>query len=262
MKIKLKHSKRIIFREEEDVGILFNPDNGRINVLNETGKFIWSRLGGELTNEEIVEDILDEFEKPADGTVSEDFDLFVKDLGQSGFLENYFGSSVVPDSVCFGITSKCNLNCKHCLNRDLPGSGPDMDLSELEGVIDQMGRGGTKSLSLFGGEPLCHPDFKKIVEHINRYPINISINTNASLVNKEAARWLKAHKIAGAVVSFDGSSADIMDGMRGKGAFEKCLAGIEAMRSEGMPVLLSVTLTKLNYEDARAMALLGRKIYS
>jgi radical SAM protein with 4Fe4S-binding SPASM domain len=259
MKIKLRSNNRIIFREEDDVGVLFNPDNGSISVLNETGKFIWSRLGGELTREDIVKEVLAEFENPADGTAGEDFDSFVKDLGQSGFLENYFGSSSVPANVCLGITSKCNLNCKHCLNRDLPGSGPDMDTEELEGVIDQMGGGGTKNLSLFGGEPLCHPDFERIVEHINKYPINISLNTNASLVDSRTARWLKAHKISGAVVSFDGSSSAIMDGMRGKGSFEKCLAGIGAMRSEGMSILLSVTLTKLNYEDTGAMTLRGRE---
>jgi radical SAM protein with 4Fe4S-binding SPASM domain len=259
VKIRLRPNNRIIFREEDDVGVLFNPDNGSISVLNETGKFIWSRLGGELTREDIVEELRAEFEDPESGTVGGDFDLFVKDLGQSGFLDNYFGSSAVPASVCLGVTSKCNLNCRHCINRDLPGSGPDMELKELLGVIDQMGEGGTKNISLFGGEPLCHPDFKRIVEHINKYPISISLNTNGSLVDSETARWLKSHKISGAVVSFDGSSAAIMDGMRGEGSFEKCLAGVEAMRSAGMSVLLSVTLTKLNHEDIRAMALLGRK---
>ena len=259
MKIKLRSNNRIIFREEDDVGILFTPDNGRINVLNETGKFIWSRLGGELTREDIVEGLLAEFDNPADGTAGEDFDIFVKELGQSGFLENYFGSSDLPASVCLGITSKCNLNCKHCLNRDLPGAGPDMAIGELIGVIDQMGKGGTKSLSLFGGEPLCHPDFKRIVEHINRYSIAISLNTNASLIDRQMALWLKVHKVNGAVVSFDGSSAAIMDGMRGAGAFRRSLDGIEAMKSEGMSILLSVTLTKLNHEDIRAMVLLGRE---
>ncbi len=260
MKIKLRSNNRIIFREEDDVGVLFNPDNGRINVLNETGKFIWSRLGGEVTREDILEGLLAEFENPVDGTIGEDFDIFVKDLGRAGFLENYFGSSVVPMNVCLGITSKCNLNCRHCLNRDLPGSGSDMTTEELIGVIDQMGTGGVKSLSLFGGEPLCHPDFKRIVEHINRYHIIISLNTNASLVDRQIARWLKANKISGAVVSFDGSSAGIMDGMRGKGSFEKCMEGIEAMKAEGMSILLSVTLTRLNHEDVRNMALLGREV--
>ena len=259
MNIKLRTNNRIIFREEEDVGILFNPDNGRINVLNDTGKFIWSHLGGEMTREEIIENLLAEFDDSADGTVGADFDTFVKDLGQSGFLENYFGTSDLPESVCLGITSKCNLNCKHCLNRNLPGSGPDMTTEKLLDVIDQMGKGGTKSLSIFGGEPLCHPDFKRIVEHINKYSIAISLNTNASLIDKQMAQWLKARKISGAVISFDGSSAAIMDGMRGAGAFRRSLDGIEAMRAEGISILLSVTLTKLNYKDVREMALLGRK---
>jgi radical SAM protein with 4Fe4S-binding SPASM domain len=74
------------------------------------------------------------------------------------------------------------------------------------------------------------------------------------------ARWLKEHKIGGTVVSFDGAKAEIMDALRGKGAFEKALKGIAALRLEGITVLLSVTLNKINYKDVRNMVLLGKEI--
>ena len=115
-------------------------------------------------------------------------------------------------------------------------------------------------MSLFGGEPLCHPDFKRIVEHINKYPISISLNTNGTLIDGEMAKWLKGHNIRGAVVSFDGSGPAVMDDIRGEGAFEMCVRGIKALRSEGLHVLLSVTLNKFNYKDVREMILLGKKI--
>lgn len=259
-KDKLKHDRKIIFREEADVGLLFNPDTGRINILNETGKFIWSRLDGEKSGNEIIEEMAIIFDIADPKQAEEDFDSFVTSLGKSGFLENYSGISKVPRSVCFGITSKCNFNCRHCLNRNLPAPGPDMTTQELIGVIDQMGEGGTRNLSLFGGEPLCHPHFKRIVERINRYPINISLNTNASLIDAEMAQWLKRHNIRGAVVSFDGSRPEIMAKMRGKDALEMCLRGIEALCKENVSVLLSVTLTRLNYKDVREMVILGKKI--
>lgn len=259
-KNKFKRDKNIIFREEADVGLLFNPDTGKINILNETGKFIWPRLDGEKANNEIIEELALAFDIPDTRQAEEDFDSFVTSLGRLGFLENYSDVSKVPRSICFGITSKCNLNCKHCLNRNLTASEPDMTIRELISVIGQLGEGGTKNLGLFGGEPLCHPHFKRIVEYINKYPMNISLNTNASLIDAEMARWLKAHRIKSAIVSLDGSKPEIMARMRGKDAFEMCLRGIEALRNESMSVLLSVTLTKLNYKDVKEMVLLGKSI--
>ena len=188
----------------------------------------------------------------------------VEILGEShslaDILEGYRDIPKVPGNICFGITSRCNLNCKHCLNRGLPNHEPDMTTEELLSVIDQMAEGGTRSVSLFGGEPLCHPEFKRIVEYLNKCNISLSLNTNGTLIDPETARWLKEHKISGTVVSFDGSRASIMDRIRGEGAFGKSLRGIEALRNEGIRVLLSVTLNRLNFKDVREMALLGKKI--
>ena len=257
---KLKRKAGIVFREEDDVGLLFDPDTGKVNILNVTGKFIWSRLEAGKFRADLTAELAEEFDMPDRNKAEDDLDVFVKDLGRRGFLEDYIDIPDLPRSVCFGITSRCNLNCKHCLNRNIAAPEPDMTTEELLGVVDQMGRGGTSDISLFGGEPLVHPDFRRIVEHINKYPISISLNTNGSLVDAETARWLKDHKIKGAVVSFDGSNSSVMDSMRGTGAFEASIEGIKALREEGLSVLLSATLTRLNYKDARQMVILGKKI--
>lgn len=165
-----------------------------------------------------------------------------------------------PINVCFHITSLCNLNCKHCINRNRPDAECDLTAEELIKVIDQLGQAKVFQVSLFGGEPLCHPDFSLIVEHLNKYPIQLSLNTNATLIDRAMAKWLREHKIRDTVVSFDGSTPEIMDRTRGKGTFEKNIRGIEALIAEGLPVLLSTTLTKINHKDIRAMALLGRKL--
>lgn len=257
---KLSPKPNIISRSEDDVGLLFNPDTGRVNLLNETAKFIWSCLEQGKNKSEITQGLMDEFAVPDRTQLGADIDRFLGSLGKFGLLKNYPPLSKVPHTVCFGITSRCNLNCKHCLNRDPAPREPDLGTEEILSVIDQMGNGGTKNISLFGGEPLCHPDFKKIVERINLYPINLSLNTNATLIDKEMAGWLKAHRINGAVVSFDGSNAGIMDSVRGAGAWQTALKGIAALKEEGLRVLLSATLTKLNYQDVREMIRLGKSI--
>jgi len=165
-----------------------------------------------------------------------------------------------PIDVCLGITSRCNLSCKHCLNRNIPGSDPDLTTKELLGVIDQLGQEKVFKVSIFGGEPLVHPDFFLIVEHLNKYPIKLSLNTNGILVDRPLAKWLRGHRINGAVVSFDGSRPEIMDEVRGEGTFKKNIKGIESLLAEGLFVLLSATLTRINYKDIRKMVLLGKKL--
>ena len=165
-----------------------------------------------------------------------------------------------PINVCFHITSRCNLNCKHCINRNRLDSDADLTTEELIRVVDQLGQAKVFQVSLFGGEPLCHPDFSLLVEQLNKYPMQLSLNTNATLIDRAMAKWLRKNKIRSTVVSFDGSTAEIMDRTRGKGTFEKNIKGIESLIAEGLPVLLSTTLTKINYKDIRAMVLLGRKL--
>jgi radical SAM protein with 4Fe4S-binding SPASM domain len=258
---KIKSNPKVVFREEEGTGLLFNPESGKINLLNSTGRFIWPLLDGTHTRRQIISEILEAFEAADEKQVERDFDNFIESLCRWGVLDRASVVSVpIAGSICFGITSRCNFSCKHCLNRSLPAHDPDLTTEELIRVIDQMIEMGVKGLSLFGGEPLMHPDFKKIVEYLNKSAIGISLNTNAALIDREMARWLKEHKMNGTVVSFDGSSAQIMDAIRGKGAFEAALKGIEALRSEGLGVLLSVTLNKINYQDVRKMVLLGKKI--
>jgi SynChlorMet cassette protein ScmD len=52
----------IVFREEfDDWGILFDPDSGTGFGLNPTGIFIWKRLDGSHTVEDLVADVLDDW---------------------------------------------------------------------------------------------------------------------------------------------------------------------------------------------------------
>ncbi|NQT90751.1 MAG: radical SAM protein [Candidatus Omnitrophica bacterium] len=256
----LKRNDSIVFREEDDVGLLFDPDTGKVDVLNDTGRFIWQQLDGRKNRDEIAQDLMQNFHITDPKVAVKDVEAFLTALHRKGFIEGHREALPLPGSVCFGITSKCNLSCKHCLNRNAKGSDPDMTTDELLGLIDQMADGGVGRVNLFGGEPICHPDFKRIVEYLIERKLKASLNTNATLIDREMACWLSAHGIKSTCVSLDGSCPSVMDRIRGQGAFEKTLKGIEALRSENIQVLLSVTLNKLNHQDIREMILLGKKI--
>ena len=52
----------IVFREELDEAILFNPNTGEIKLLNETGAFIYKLLDAKHSVEQIVDKLAKSFE--------------------------------------------------------------------------------------------------------------------------------------------------------------------------------------------------------
>jgi hypothetical protein len=81
-----KQNKDVIFRQEEDEAIIFNPDNSDILVLNSTGCFIWSLLDKKTTKDKIWNKIIDEFEV-ASGKAKKDLDKFIGELETKGFIK-------------------------------------------------------------------------------------------------------------------------------------------------------------------------------
>lgn len=163
-----------------------------------------------------------------------------------------------PTKVCLSVTSKCNLDCRHCLAKS-GESGEDLSTRDLFRIIEELAAEKVFFVSLFGGEPFTREDLPDIVAFLSRFPIGISINTNATLIDDDLAHRLAKYRIS-YVVSLDGSSADAVDGIRGKGVFDRTLRGITALRKHGAKVLVSTTVMSHNYRDLGNIAALGKEL--
>jgi radical SAM protein with 4Fe4S-binding SPASM domain len=169
---------------------------------------------------------------------------------------------IFPRNISLGITSRCNFDCRHCYVKELTGLGPDMSTQEVFSIIDQIARMRLVGVAVFGGEPLMHPDFKKIIQYIRKRQLYFVLSTNATLIDKGMASWLKDQQIRIASVSLDGCSPDSMDALRGKGSFRQALRGIKALRSEDITLRLSVVVNRFNYLELRDIAYLGKELGS
>lgn len=83
----MKVNPLIVFREDfEQTAVLFNPDDGQVMGLNQTGAFVWKRLE---KNKNLLE-IVAELKEACDGDCPDDVDAdvlaFVADLKEKGFL--------------------------------------------------------------------------------------------------------------------------------------------------------------------------------
>lgn len=83
---KLKLNPDLVFREDNDGGLIFDPATGDVQVLNETGAFICALLDGTRTAEEIVAEVIEEFEVEDPGAARADAAQFVDALRSRAML--------------------------------------------------------------------------------------------------------------------------------------------------------------------------------
>lgn len=81
-----KSKPNIVFREEGDDALLFDPDSGMVKVLNETGKFIWQNLDGKNSNEVLTAKLREAFDIEDEQKAEEDLEKFLEDLKKLWFL--------------------------------------------------------------------------------------------------------------------------------------------------------------------------------
>jgi hypothetical protein len=77
----------VVLREEnEDGGLLFNPDTNGVKVINITGLFIWKQFLSPNRADAVVKAILENFEDATEENVFKDLNAFLNEMIQTGFI--------------------------------------------------------------------------------------------------------------------------------------------------------------------------------
>lgn len=76
----IKSNPDIIFRTEDDEGLIYNPKTGTIQILNETGVYIYKLLDGKHTKGDIITKLFNKFEIEDEDKAEKDFDVFIEKL--------------------------------------------------------------------------------------------------------------------------------------------------------------------------------------
>jgi len=144
------------------------------------------------------------------------------------------------------LTEKCNLRCTYCM----PESGviltPKSQLMTTEEVIDMASlfvKHGVTKIRLTGGEPLLRKDFPEILMAFSRLPIDLSLTTNAILVNRHIDTF-KACRLKTINVSLDTLHPEKFDAITKRDHFDKAFKNIQLLMDEGFNVKLNVVLMK------------------
>lgn len=153
-----------------------------------------------------------------------------------------------PRLIFWETTAGCNLECIHCrritvANQLLP---QDLTTQEAFGLIDQVAAFAKPIFVLSGGEPLFRPDIFDIARHASDAGLIVALATNATLIDSSMARRIKESGIRRVSISFDGADAATHDLFRGKGAFDRAIAGMNHLRALGVPYQINTTVARHN----------------
>jgi SynChlorMet cassette radical SAM/SPASM protein ScmF len=150
------------------------------------------------------------------------------------------------------IAGACNLACRHCwiapaFDRD-GSSGRFIRLEYVEKAVREARRLGLRGVKLTGGEPLLHPRFRDLVALLADAGLDITIETNGTLVDDGLAAFLKeSGQLSFISVSVDGAAAEVHEALRVvPGCFDAALDGIRALVGAGFQPQLICTLHRGN----------------
>ncbi|MCX7982007.1 MAG: SynChlorMet cassette radical SAM/SPASM protein ScmF [Syntrophales bacterium] len=163
------------------------------------------------------------------------------------------------------ITDGCNLRCRHCWIKPhyiAQEKGVNYLNAELfSHILEEALPLGLKGVKLTGGEPLLHPELIKILSTIRRLNLELTLETNGTLIGENVVAALCEHSVLHVSVSLDGATPETNDHIRNvKGAFKHTISGIERLVSSNLRPQIIFTLMESNKEEVTAIVKLAQEV--
>jgi radical SAM protein with 4Fe4S-binding SPASM domain len=167
-------------------------------------------------------------------------------------MEKYFAHIKCIDSlsnVYYNITKRCNFNCSYCYSKN---NNSSIDLQNNKKILKKLKELNTKSITLIGGEPFCHPFFYELLEYIinMNYFQEICIVTNGSLIDFTKIDIFKNDKIY-LQISLDGISEETNRLTRDAGSFDKIMENIKLLKNNQIRFRIMQVITRDNIKFSK-----------
>jgi radical SAM protein with 4Fe4S-binding SPASM domain len=176
-------------------------------------------------------------------------------LQNSGTFLSYvmdkYEKSNSPIAVLLELTHNCNLRCIHCYvpNYRQP-EGTLLTLCEWEKVVSDMVDLGVVRVILSGGELMTRPDWYEIANMIKEKGFLMTIFTNATMIDDDAAEKLALINPSSVEISVYGADAVMYDEVTAiPGAFARFEHALELLKNHNVKVVLKPVVIKQNVRD-------------
>ena len=158
-------------------------------------------------------------------------------------------------SVYFTVTRWCDLGCPYCYQGLNDRVDTEMPLERVRLALERIKAVNPEAqINVTGGEPFSHSRIHDILDMIEELNLPFIILSNGTFIDERAAQHLKS--LSGfryIQISLDGATAETHEITRGKGHFEKAMAGIRNVIAQKLRFKLAPTLHDRNMHELCAI---------
>ncbi len=255
------------YRVKGGVTLAIDGEKPHWITTNATGAAILRGCTGEHTVTELSERLVQRHGVGADDAVR-DTAAFLEALETAGYVQQaprnaprYQGRTSaiklgrLADLFLF-VTNDCNLRCTHCYVSSGDYVPPrEMRTDEILGVVDQARELGVSRFLLTGGEPFMVKDIYDIIGYVTAESDAVVLTNGMYFTERNLTR-LQQSAGRGRIsfqVSLDGPTAELHNAIRGKGAFEKAVAGVRRALERGFDVAISTAVSRHSVDHMTEM---------
>ncbi len=140
------------------------------------------------------------------------------------------------DTLQVNLGYKCNQSCLHCHVNAGPTRTEMMDRATIDDVLAYLSARKVGTLDLTGGAPELNVDFRYLVAQARASGVKVIDRCNLTILSEpgqeDLARFLAAYQVE-VVASLPCYTEELVDRQRGKGVYERSIAGIRALNALG-----------------------------
>ena len=141
-----------------------------------------------------------------------------------------------PKELQMNLGKLCNLACHHCHVDAGPKRTELMSWEVMEKVLAWAKEANIERADLTGGAPELNPDFRRFCDELIKLGIQITSRCNITVLfekgQEDLAQWYRDREIR-LVCSLPCYTEDNVDAQRGKGVFDKSIAGLQLLNELG-----------------------------
>ena len=168
------------------------------------------------------------------------------------------GEERIPLTGAFELLPICNFACKMCYVRksraEVEKAGGLMDGKRWLEIAEDAAKCGLLFPLLTGGEPFLYEDFQEVFAGMQDLGMQVSINSNASRIDQNMARWLGRHTPTRINITLYGASEETYQKLCGNGeSFLKVKNAVRWLKQYGVPIKLNASITPQNVQDLESM---------
>lgn len=180
-------------------------------------------------------------------------------------LWNKAGVMRIPLTGAFELLPVCNLQCKMCyVRRSMDEVNRLGGLLPAEQWLDwarQARDAGMLYPLLTGGEPFVRQDFQEIMSGMLEMGLQVSINSNGTLIDEPMAKWLGQHLPVRINITLYGASEESYQNLCGDGdAYNRVRRAVEWLKRYGVPVKFNTSITPENVNDLEGIMAYAKSV--